>query len=157
FSEEYTFELRSDDGGRLWVNGQLLIDFPQVQGVTSRTGKISLVAGNQYDLRLEYTEYTGNAVAQLLWSSQSTPRIFIPVTQLTPSDSIAGPTFLYATAQAGDLTKVYLRFSEGMDGASATNTANYSLSGGLTVSGASISADKRVVTLTASGAVTVGT
>ena len=47
-------------------------------------------------------------------------------------------------------TQVAVTFSKPVDPASATNIANYALSGGLTLSGASLSADQRTVTLNTS-------
>ncbi|MBA3708813.1 MAG: hypothetical protein H0W83_08355, partial [Planctomycetes bacterium] len=67
------------------------------------------------------------------------------------------PTFDVATSNTANLAKVYARFNEAMDSTTATNTANWTLSGGLTVSAASLSGDKKLVTLTASGNVTLGT
>jgi formylmethanofuran dehydrogenase subunit C len=69
----------------------------------------------------------------------------------------AAPTFQYATSYSANLTKIYCRFDQAMDSTTSTNTANWSVSGGLTVNAASISSDKKRVTLTASGNVTLGT
>jgi RHS repeat-associated protein len=69
----------------------------------------------------------------------------------------ATPTLTAVTASSMELAKVYVRFSEAMDAPSATTIGNYMLSGGLTVTDATISSDKKLVTLTASGNVTPGT
>jgi RHS repeat-associated protein len=156
YSETYTFYTNTDDGVRLWVNGQLLVDFPQDQAPTERSGQITLSGGVKYNLRMEYFENGGGAVAELRWSSGSTPKAIIPQSQLYPTDTTA-PQILAATAASADLTKVYVRFSEAMDKTTAETTGYWTLSGGLTVSSAALSSDKRVVTLTASGNVTQGT
>ena len=83
-SESYTFHTFADDGVRLWVNGQLLIDSWSDQWPTEHTGEIALVAGEKYGIRMEYYENTGGAVAKLYWSSYSTPKELIPTTQLYP-------------------------------------------------------------------------
>src|SRR6266850_256904 len=44
FNETYTFYTTTDDGVRLWVNGQLLIDHWVDQGPTEWSGSVSLVA-----------------------------------------------------------------------------------------------------------------
>ena len=85
FSETYTFYTQSDDGIRLWVNGVQLVDNWQNQGVTEKSGSIALVAGQRYDIVVEYFENTGEAVTRLLWSSASTPKSVIPRTQLYPA------------------------------------------------------------------------
>ena len=63
----YTFRTTSDDGARLWVNGQLLVDQLIGQAPTSYTATINLTAGLLYDIRFDYTEIAGGAQAQLAW------------------------------------------------------------------------------------------
>jgi len=82
FSEVYTFHTVSDDGVRLWVNNQLLIDNWTVQPATTHSATIALAAGQLYDVRLEYFEATGNAMARLEWSSASQPRQVVPQDRL---------------------------------------------------------------------------
>ncbi len=69
FSETYTFKTRSDDGARLWVNGQLIIDQFVYQGTVEHTGTITLVAGQYYDIELHYLEGGFDANVQLMWSA----------------------------------------------------------------------------------------
>ena len=82
FSETYTFYANMDDGVRLWVDGKLLIDTWQDQGPTERSGTIDLSAGRKYDLRMDYYENGGGAVAKLLWSSASRGKQIIPQERL---------------------------------------------------------------------------
>ena len=84
FTETYTFAATSDDGVRLYVNGQLLVDEWVDQGPTTWTGSIPLVAQQRYDIVMEYYENGGGAVAQLAWSSPSTAVGIIPQNQLYP-------------------------------------------------------------------------
>lgn len=84
YSEVYTFYTHSDDGVKLWVNNQLLIDNWTEHAYTENSAQITLVAGRQYDIRVEYFENYGGAVAKLLWSSQSQPKEVIPQSQLYP-------------------------------------------------------------------------
>jgi hypothetical protein len=81
-SQTYTFYAKADDGVRLWVNGQLLADGWKDQGPTEYSGSIALVAGQKYDIKVEYYENSLGAVAQLSWSSASTPKQVIPQSQL---------------------------------------------------------------------------
>ena len=61
----YTFTTMADDGVRLWVNGQLVIDNWVDQGVTTRSSApVALVAGALYDIKMEYYEHGGLATAQ---------------------------------------------------------------------------------------------
>lgn len=77
-SETYTFYTYSDDGVRLWVNGQLLIDNWTNHAPTEDFGTITLNAGQRYDIRMEYYEFNGGATSQLLWSSPSQSKEIIP-------------------------------------------------------------------------------
>ncbi|MDZ4742184.1 MAG: PA14 domain-containing protein, partial [Verrucomicrobiota bacterium] len=84
YSEEYTFYISSDDGVRLWVNGQLIVDNWVNQGTTEKQGKITLVAGRKYDIKLEYFENTGGANVTLSWSSPGQVKEIIPTGFLYP-------------------------------------------------------------------------
>jgi hypothetical protein len=48
FNETYTFYTTTDDGVRLWVNGQLLVNEWVDQGPTTWSGQITLVAQQRY-------------------------------------------------------------------------------------------------------------
>jgi len=84
FNETYTFYTTTDDGVRLWVNGQLLIDQWVDQGPTEWSGSINLKAQQRYNIEMDYYENGGGAVASLSWSSPSTAKVIIPQTQLYP-------------------------------------------------------------------------
>ncbi len=84
YSETYTFYTTTDDGVRLWVDGQLLIDHWQPQAPTEWSGTIALEAGRQYSVRMEYYEQGGGAMAWLKWSSASRAKEIIPQSRLLP-------------------------------------------------------------------------
>ncbi len=71
YSENYTFYTRSDDGIKLWVNNQLLIDKWINQAPTEWSGTIDLEASTFYEVTIEYYENGGGAVAELSWESAS--------------------------------------------------------------------------------------
>ena len=85
FTEAYVFETKTDDGVKLWVNDQLLIDSWQYQGTTTWTNTINLTADVRYNIRMEYYNYGANARAHLFWHSDSQPRQIIPAARLYPS------------------------------------------------------------------------
>jgi hypothetical protein len=92
YSQSYKFYTSSDDGVRLWVNGNLVINKWQNQAQTEyASAGISLVAGQRHDIKLEYFENTGLAAAKLSWSSASQVKQVIPqaslfsTSQLPPS------------------------------------------------------------------------
>ena len=84
YSEIYTFSVCCDDGQRLWVNGQQLVDDWNEHGATERSGTIELHAGQKYDLCMEYFQGGGGASAQLSWNSPSQAKEIIPAQYLYP-------------------------------------------------------------------------
>ncbi len=84
FNETYTFYATADDGVRLWVNGQQLINQWQDEGATTYQGTITLKAQERYNIEMDYYQNGGGAVAELQWSSPSTAQAVIPQTQLYP-------------------------------------------------------------------------
>ena len=84
FSQTYTFYATADDGVRLWVNGQELVNGWIDEGATTYQGTITLKAQRLYNIRMEYYQNGGGTVAQLQWSSLSTAQTVIPQTQLYP-------------------------------------------------------------------------
>jgi len=87
YTETYTFHVVSDDGARLWVDGNLIVDDWTVRGLRERTGTIDLAAGRRYDLRLEYFQCVATASVKLLWSSASQKAEVLPAHQLYPAPS----------------------------------------------------------------------
>ena len=78
YSGTYTFYVTGDDGVRLWVNSQQLVDQWKDQGPTEYSGTIELSAGRKYDVKLEYYESGGGAEARLKWAHASVPKAVIP-------------------------------------------------------------------------------
>ncbi|MEL6109225.1 MAG: CARDB domain-containing protein, partial [Planctomycetota bacterium] len=86
YSETYTFRALTDDGFRLWIDDQPIIDEWYGQPATYHDGTIDLEAGQRYDIRVEYYEGRSSAVAQLSWLSDSQTLEVIPASQLFPAD-----------------------------------------------------------------------
>jgi hypothetical protein len=84
FTETYTFYTTSDDGVRFWVDGRQLVDNWTDHSSTENRGTIDLIAGNVYTIVMEYYENADNAIAELRWSSPSTPKDLIPQAALSP-------------------------------------------------------------------------
>lgn len=84
----HTFYVLADDGVRLWIDGQLLIDQWKVQAATEFTSAttVRLAEGEKHDIKLEYFENTGAATVKLSWSAQGMAKEVIPQTQLFPRD-----------------------------------------------------------------------
>jgi glucose/arabinose dehydrogenase len=87
FSQTYTFYTVSDDGVRLWVNGQRIVNNWTNHAATENRGTIALVGGQRYAIAMEYYENAGSATARLLWSSASTPKAVVPSSRLFPTST----------------------------------------------------------------------
>jgi hypothetical protein len=77
-SATYTFYTVTDDGIRLWLNGEQIIDNWTDHGSTEDSGTITLAAGRQYEIILEFYENGGSAQCELYWESPSIAREAIP-------------------------------------------------------------------------------
>ena len=84
FGETYTFYATADDGVRVWVNGQELINGWVDQAATTYQGSITLKAQQLYNIEMDYYQNGGSAVAELQWSSPSTAKAVVPQSQLYP-------------------------------------------------------------------------
>jgi len=95
YTGQYTFYLNTDNGRRLWINNQLVVDKWIDDWGIEYTGTISLTAGQKYDIKLEYFEDNGGASCKLEWSSLSQAREVVPQSQLysnaLPTVSITSP------------------------------------------------------------------
>ncbi|MSU58339.1 MAG: hypothetical protein EXS35_09185 [Pedosphaera sp.] len=84
--ETNTFHTVSNDGVRLWVNDQLIIENPRDHKRTENQGAIVLKAGEKATIRMEIYDAGRDAVAQLLWSSASREKAVVPASLLSLPD-----------------------------------------------------------------------
>ncbi len=117
YSETYTFYVTHNDGARLWVNGQQVVNnwTNQTAAVTD-SGTIALTAGVRYDIVLEYYENTGSASVRLEWSSARQTRQVIPKPQLYPPEGQ-----LAFTGSSGGNNEIYV---VNPDGTGEINVSN---------------------------------
>jgi len=81
----FYFGTYTDDGVRLWVNGDLLInDWRDKPPHRVTASSVHLTAGQKYSIRMEYYENGGGAVAQLEWQYPGQGRQAIPSQYLRP-------------------------------------------------------------------------
>jgi len=97
----YVFQTVSDDGVRLWVNGaQVVNNWTDHGTTTNNSASVTLLAGQRYDVVLEYYEKTGGAVSKLNWQTPgSSTFVAIPAAQLYPTTNqgLFGQYFSNAT------------------------------------------------------------
>jgi len=78
----YRFSATSDDGIRVWVDGDLIIDQWTDHSPTTFTADKSLASGH-HSLKVEYYENSYGAVAKLSWAPLAVPGVVI-VDDLSP-------------------------------------------------------------------------
>ena len=93
YSETYLFMTLSDDGVRVTLNGQVLIDNWTYHSDQWNWNWVTLQAGQQYDIQVEYFQGVGSADLQLWWQSQSQGKQLIPASQLLPLPSSGAQTY----------------------------------------------------------------
>ncbi|MDZ7263663.1 MAG: PA14 domain-containing protein, partial [candidate division KSB1 bacterium] len=70
-SGDYEIGVLTDDGARLWLNDELIIDAWQQQATTYYSKIIPLVANSKCKIKLEYYQGGGDAVIKLVWKKPS--------------------------------------------------------------------------------------
>ena len=118
FAQIYTFSYQINRAGRLWVNGQLLVNNwpPAAVSSATYTGVIALEAGKRYPIVLEQYDNSGNAEAHLSWQSTNQALQIIPQARLFSTvppqitsalealTFIGGPVFTYQITASANPT-----------------------------------------------------
>ena len=91
YSETYYFVANTDDGVKLWINDQLIIDSWINKSASDVTGTINLQGGVRYNIKMEYYQNNGSAVAHLSWYSPSQSKQIIPTSRLYPTNTPPAP------------------------------------------------------------------
>jgi hypothetical protein len=94
----YTFTTSSDDGVRLYVNGQLLVDNWTDHALAQNSGTVSLAAGQKYTIRMEYYDRSMLATARLSWAYPGQSLQIIPQWTLYPAPAVNQPPTVDAGA-----------------------------------------------------------
>lgn len=100
---EYTLSTLSNDGVRLWIDGQPIIDDWTNGPERDNSGTFTFEAGKQYEIRLEYYDNTNTATIRLLWEAEGLPREIVPTRRLY--SAVPDPA---AAGSAGTLTGLTL-------------------------------------------------
>lgn len=125
--EPYFFEAESDDGLRLWIDNELVLDSwasadPQAE---QPSGSIRLDPSRRYPIRVEYEEGIQNASARLYWRSRGAEEwTIVPQSRLfTEADLYEGDgltgiyrsseRYLAYTQRAGDLYAIFFQWPDG--------------------------------------------
>ncbi len=82
YSETYTLEAHADEGIRVWIDDELVVDGWVQTDAAGADGTVRLEAGQKHSIRVEYYETKVNASVRLFWSSSSQPKQIIPRARL---------------------------------------------------------------------------
>ncbi|MEL6131996.1 MAG: PQQ-dependent sugar dehydrogenase, partial [Bacteroidota bacterium] len=107
-SEMVTFRTTTDDGVRLYVDGQLIIDQWTDQPAASYTGSIDLNAWQRVPIRMEFYEHRVYASAKLEWFSNGIPASVVPKQFLYPTAASSFPVALLAFDGKAEGSEVWL-------------------------------------------------
>ena len=82
----YRLVLNADDGCRLFINGKKIIDHWVDSAETANVVGIDLKGGQNYDIKIEYFQAAGAAVAKLFWNRPNTQQFAEAVKAAKQSD-----------------------------------------------------------------------
>ena len=90
------FNFYADDGYRIWIDGNLVLNYPNCYGGTSNNYYETMSDG-YYTIKIEMAECTGNARAYLQWNIGNPPETF-------------SATYYHSTTSAGatDFKSIYI-------------------------------------------------
>ncbi|HSV16324.1 MAG TPA: family 16 glycoside hydrolase [Tepidisphaeraceae bacterium] len=63
----YTFDLRSDDGSKLTINGKTVVDHSRAHGMEDKAGQVRFTTAGDYPLKLEYNQFASAAGCIFNW------------------------------------------------------------------------------------------
>lgn len=78
-TDKYTFYMVGDDGFRMCIDDELVIDFWRTEwDKPQQSQEIKLKAGVKYDFKVEYLQSYGNSYLKLEWSGNKQKRQIVP-------------------------------------------------------------------------------
>ena len=86
----YLLHVQADDGVRLWLGGDLLVDEWHLSSGNEYTVSVPLAAGSRHSLRLDYYEAGGDARIFLRWTEPGGVKVPIPPSAFLVSSDVDG-------------------------------------------------------------------
>ena len=114
-SGTFTFTTQRDDGIRLWINDSILVNRWKDGSSVLDSGKVNLIKGETYKIKVEYYEHGGDAVAKLFWSfpgqtaRQIVPQIFLyppPIDTFVVSNYLVKEKRINSFRQPGHISEI---------------------------------------------------
>ncbi|WP_399063266.1 ricin-type beta-trefoil lectin domain protein [Streptomyces sp. BB1-1-1] len=82
----YTFRLTSDDGSRLWIDDQLVVNHDGLHGPEPKDATVDLTAGS-HSLRIEHFERDGGQQLTLAWKPPGAPGFSVVPNSVLSTDA----------------------------------------------------------------------
>jgi len=120
----YRFHIKTDDGGRLWVNNSQVINQWKDQGATEYTVDLDLGTG-EIPLKFEYYENGGGAIAQMWWD---TLQLYVPPSanfDAWPQSGNAPFTSTMHIVDTSNITSCSWDYGDGQTGTSCASTHDH--------------------------------
>ena len=116
----YVFTAVTDDGVRLWVNNQQVIDSWEIQSTTTHNGAIT-VPGGATTIVMEYFEYTGLAEARLSWANSNA---IAAASSISPAPAIPSSTGTPTSATMSGAQYLTVRSEPSLEGEAIAYLSN---------------------------------
>lgn len=111
-SGTYTLHLTSDDGSRLYVNGNLVVDNWGDHGLQTKSAPLTLNAGQAYDIEVQYYQTFGASEVRLRWTLPNQAR-FSDAIQAASESDLAVVVVGLTSSEGGD--RPHLSLPDGQD------------------------------------------
>ncbi|HVV18159.1 MAG TPA: glycoside hydrolase family 3 C-terminal domain-containing protein [Pseudonocardiaceae bacterium] len=108
----YTFSLTSDDGSRLFVNGQQIIDNWRDQAANTETGTVTLTAGQSVPVEVDYYQNGGDDIVHLGWQVPGQPSLQDQAVALAKASDVAVVFASDFESEGSDLSSIDLPADE---------------------------------------------
>ena len=131
-SGSWTFGMESDDGSRLWIGDEVVVDNDGLHGMVDRTGTISLLAG-KHPLRIAFFENGGGAGCIARVGGPGMTYDVVPDSMWSHGGTIGDPADLNGDGyvDGADLGLLFLGWGQpgpsDLDGDGTTNGADFGL------------------------------
>jgi len=125
-SGQYTFYLSSDDGSRLYIDNNLVVNYDGTHGAGEMSGNVTLTAGT-HNIRVEYFERAGGQVLTVQYAGPGipkgpvaqgafkSPKIFANLSSQVNTDGERGMTGMTLDPDFANNRYVYVLFATGTD------------------------------------------
>lgn len=111
---DYVFHITGDNGFKLWVDDELLIDWwVNEWDIEQSSETVTLETGESYDFRLDQFQAEGGANLFVRWEGPDIEKSIIPLTAFTPPDDFEVYQAQGTVSSSGE--EVTLDFANGID------------------------------------------